>query len=185
MARYTGAACRLCRRENDKLFLKGQRCFTDRCALARRKGMPGQHPAGRRKESEYGMQLRAKQKTKRFYGLLERQFRKTFERAARMPGKAGENLLTLLELRMDNVVYRMGFADSRPQARQLVTHGHFTVNGKRLDIPSATLKEGDVVAVGETSRNIGNFENLGERIVPAWLTSDLKALTGMSCARVA
>lgn len=179
MARYTDASCRLCRREGDKLFLKGQRCYSTKCALARRSFAPGQHGQGRKKVSEYGLQLREKQKTKRFYGLLEDQFRLTFDRAVRMNGKAGENLLRLLELRMDNIVYRMGYASSRSQARQLVTHGHFLLNGKKADIASMTLKAGDVITVRQGSRKSPAFENLsGARPVPAWLSFDEDTLTG-------
>ncbi|NLM79382.1 MAG: 30S ribosomal protein S4 [Ruminococcaceae bacterium] len=178
MARYTEAVCRLCRREGEKLFLKGQRCYTGKCAIARRSFAPGQHGQGRKKVSEYGTQLREKQKTKRFYGLLENQFRRTFDNAARMKGKSGENLLQLLELRMDNVVYRMGFASSRVEARQLVTHGHFTVNGKKVDIPSYTMKVNDVIAVRETSRKSAKFQELANRSVPPWLTFNADTLSG-------
>jgi small subunit ribosomal protein S4 len=179
MARYTDASCRLCRREGNKLFLKGQRCYTSKCSISRRSVVPGQHGQGRKKSSEYGIQLREKQKTKRFYGLLEKQFHLTYERAERMSGKAGENLLKLLELRMDNLIYRMGLANSRPEARQLVTHGHFTVNGKKIDIPSITLKVGDVIAVRETSRKSPKFTDLtNARPVPAWLSFNAETLTG-------
>ena len=178
MARYTEASCRLCRREGEKLFLKGQRCYTGKCAIARRSFAPGQHGQGRKKVSEYGTQLREKQKTKRFYGVLEKQFRITFERAEHMRGKTGENLLQLLEMRMDNIVYRMGFAVSRSEARQLVTHGHFTVNGRKMDIPSATLKAGDQIEVRETSRKSSKFQELEKRNLPAWLTFDPEALKG-------
>ena len=178
MARYTEASCRLCRREGEKLFLKGQRCYTGKCAIARRSFAPGQHGQGRKKISEYGTQLREKQKTKRFYGVLEGQFRKTFESAEHMKGKTGENLLQLLEMRMDNVVYRMGLGNSRPEARQLVTHGHFTVNGKKADIPSMTLKAGDVVAVCESSRKSPKFQTVGNRPIPAWLSFNAEALSG-------
>lgn len=178
MARYTDASCRLCRREGEKLFLKGQRCYSGKCAIARRSFAPGMHGQGRKKISEYGTQLREKQKTKRFYGVLEGQFRKTFEHADRMKGKTGENLLRLLELRMDNVVYRMGLAASRADARQMVTHGHFTVNGKKANIPSMTLSAGDVVAVRESSRKSPKFADLANRSVPAWLTFNSETLTG-------
>ena len=178
MARYTEASCRLCRREGEKLFLKGERCYTGKCAIARRSFAPGQHGQGRKKISEYGTQIREKQKTKRFYGVLESQFRKTFERADRMQGKPGENLLQLLELRYDNIVYRMGFASSRSEARQLITHGHFTVNGKKADIPSMQLAAGDAVEVKETSRKSPKFQELGGRAVPAWLTFDSEKLRG-------
>ena len=179
MARYTDASCRLCRREGDKLFLKGQRCYTQKCSLVRRSFAPGQHGQGRKKVSEYGVQLREKQKTKRFYGLLEKQFHSTFERAEHIKGKTGDNLLALLELRMDNVVYRMGFAASRAEARQLVTHGHFTVNGKKMDIPSVTMKVGDTVVVRESSRKSTKFTDLTNvRPVPAWLSFNAETLTG-------
>ncbi len=178
MARYTEASCRLCRREGEKLFLKGQRCYTGKCAIARRSFAPGQHGQGRKKVSEYGTQLREKQKAKRFYGVLEKQFRKTYAKAEKMKGKTGENLLQLLELRFDNVVYRMGLGVSRPQARQLVTHGHFTVNGKKANIPSMYLKAGDVIEVRETSRKSPKFQDTGIRPVPAWLTYDAEALKG-------
>jgi small subunit ribosomal protein S4 len=178
MARYTEASCRLCRREGEKLFLKGQRCYTGKCAIARRSFAPGQHGQGRKKVSEYGTQLREKQKTKRFYGVLEGQFRKTFETAERLKGKTGENLLRLLELRMDNIVYRMGLGSSRSEARQLVNHGHFTVNGRKVDIPSQILKAGDTVAVRESSRKSVKFQDVGGRPVPKWLSFNPDALTG-------
>ena len=178
MARYTEAVCRLCRREGEKLFLKGQRCYTGKCAIARRSFAPGQHGQGRKKVSEYGTQLREKQKTKRFYGVLEGQFRKTYESAERMKGKTGENLLKLLELRFDNVVYRLGLGRSRSEARQLVTHGHFTVNGKKADIPSMLLKAGDAIAVCEASRKSPKFQELGGRAVPAWLSFNAETLSG-------
>ncbi len=178
MARYTDASCRLCRREGEKLFLKGQRCYTGKCAIARRSFAPGMHGQGRKKISEYGTQLREKQKTKRFYGVLEGQFRKTFDEANRQKGKTGENLLRLLELRMDNVVYRLGLAASRADARQLVTHGHFTLNGKKANIPSMTLSAGDVIAVRESSRKSPKFAELGNRAIPAWLSLNPETLTG-------
>jgi small subunit ribosomal protein S4 len=178
MARYTDASCRLCRREGEKLFLKGQRCYTAKCAIARRSYAPGQHGQGRKKISEYGVQLREKQKARRFYGILEGQFRRIYSTADKMKGKTGENLLQLLELRMDNVVYRMGFASSRPEARQLVTHGHFTLNGKKADIPSMYLKVGDIIAVKEKSRTSEKFKNLSGRMIPKWLSFDPETLTG-------
>ncbi len=179
MAKYTDATCRLCRRENDKLFLKGDRCYSNKCAMVRRKGPPGQNVGRRRKESEYGRQLRAKQKTKRFYGVLENQFRKTYAKAEKMPGITGENLLQLLERRFDNVVYRLGFAESRAMARQLVTHGHFRVNGKRLDIASATLNEGDEITVVDQSKKLMPFAELeASTTVPAWLEMDVNQLKG-------
>ena len=178
MARYTDAACRLCRREGAKLFLKGERCYSEKCSFARRHKAPGMHDNSRKKISEYCTQLREKQKTKRFYGVLEKQFRNTFEKAERMQGKTGENLLKLLELRFDNVIYRMGFAQSRAQARQLVSHGHFTINGKKANIPSMILKVGDEIAVKDTSKKSAAFENLSSRPVPAWLSVDAEALKG-------
>ena len=178
MARYTEAACRLCRREGEKLFLKGQRCYTGKCAIARRSFAPGQHGQGRKKVSEYGTQLREKQKTKRFYGVLEKQFHNTFEKASRMKGKSGENLLQLLELRLDNIVYRLGLASSRAEASQLVTHGHFTVNGKKVNIPSYITKANDVITVRESSRKSPKFQDLANRSVPAWLSFNADALSG-------
>ncbi len=182
MARYTEAVCRLCRRENKKLFLKGERCYTDKCAVTRRASLPGQHGKGRKKTSEYGIQLRAKQTARRYYGVLESQFATYFEKAAAKPGITGENLLQLLETRLDNVVYRLGFASSRKEARQLVGHGHFTVNGKRVDIPSALVKAGDVVAVGEKSRQSdkikGVVEQFGSKPVPKWLDLDRTNMAG-------
>jgi len=178
MARYKDASCKLCRREGEKLFLKGQRCYTAKCAIARRSFAPGQHGQGRKKLSEYGVQLREKQKTRRFYGVLEGQFRKTYAKADKMKGKTGENLLQLIELRMDNVVYRMGFADSRAQARQLVNHGHFTINSKRADIPSMYLGMGDVIAVKEKSKSSSKFKDLAERVVPKWLSVNTENMTG-------
>ena len=176
MARYTGAVCRQCRREGQKLFLKGERCYTDKCAIARRAYAPGQHGQGRKKTSEYGLQLRAKQKARRFYGVLESQFAKYFDMAERKPGMTGENLLRILESRMDNVVYRVGFAASRKEARQLVRHGHYTVNGKKMDIPSYLLKAGDVIAVAGKSKNSDKIkavvETNGARPVPKWRDGD-------------
>lgn len=153
MARYTGATCRLCRREGQKLFLKGDRCFTDKCAFVRRSYAPGQHGAAKKKMSNYGVQLREKQKARRIYGVLERQFRAYYEKAEHMKGISGENLLKLLEMRLDNVVYRLGYGASRNEARQLVTHGHFLVNGKKVDIPSYMVKPGDVISVKESSKD--------------------------------
>ena len=176
MARYTDAACRICRREGDKLFLKGDRCYTDKCAIARRGYAPGQHGQGRKKMSEYGTQLREKQKAKRYYGLLENQFYHYFELATKMAGKTGENLLKVLESRLDNVVYRAGFAMSRPEARQLVSHGHFTVNGKAVNIPSYLVKAGDVVAIVEKSMSSdkikGVLEANASRPALNWLSVD-------------
>ena len=176
MARYRDAVCRICRREGDKLFLKGDRCYTDKCAIARRGYAPGQHGQGRKKMSEYGTQLREKQKAKRYYGLLENQFYHYFELASKMTGKTGENLLKVLESRLDNVVYRAGFAMSRPEARQLVSHGHFTVNGKPVNIPSYMVKAGDVVAIVEKSMSSdkikGVLEANASRPALNWLSVD-------------
>jgi len=162
MARYTGAVCRLCRREGQKLYLKGDKCYTDKCPVARRNYAPGQHGQAKKKLTEYGLQLREKQKVRRFYGIQESQMRKYFEMADKMKGITGENLLKILELRFDNVVYRMGFASSRAEARQLVRHGHFLVNGKKVDIPSYIMKVGDVVEIKEKSRNSVKFKELIE-----------------------
>ena len=176
MARYTGAVCRLCRREGQKLFLKGDRCYTDKCALTNRAYPPGQHGQGRSKSSEYGQQLREKQKTKRYYGVLESQFKGYFEKAAKKSGRTGENLLSLLETRLDNVIYRLGFAMSRAEARQLVNHGHFTVNGRKVDIPSFLVKPGMVISVKDKSRNSvkikANTEANSFRQPPGWLEYD-------------
>ena len=182
MARYTGASCRLCRREGKKLFLKGERCYSDKCAVIRRDSVPGQHGKGRKKVSEYGLQLRAKQSARRYYGVLEGQFEEYFNKAVAKNGIAGENLLQILESRLDNVVYRLGFASSRKEARQLVRHGHYTVNGKKVNIPSILLKSGDVIAVSEKSRSSDKIksvvENFGSRPVPKWLDLDRTALSG-------
>ncbi|HXV47987.1 MAG TPA: 30S ribosomal protein S4 [Candidatus Binatia bacterium] len=182
MARYTESVCRLCRRENMKLFLKGERCYTDKCAIERRNYPPGQHGQGRPKFSEYSLQLREKQKVKRMYGLLENQFRRTFAEAARIKGITGETLLILLERRLDNVVYRLGFASSRAEARTLVRHGHVLVNGKRVNIPSFTVRVGDVVSVKESSRQIGrvlsSMEGAQRRGVPDWAEIDRDACSG-------
>ncbi|MEG0320626.1 MAG: 30S ribosomal protein S4 [Oscillospiraceae bacterium] len=177
MARYTGAVCRQCRREGQKLFLKGDRCYTDKCAFDRRPFAPGMHGQGRNKKvSEYGMQLREKQKARRYYGVLESQFHKYYLMASARKGVTGENLLSILESRLDNVVYRLGFAMSRPEARQLVNHGHFTINGKKVDIPSYLVKPGEVVALKETSRSMDKFksamESNGSRQAPKWLDFD-------------
>ncbi|MCG8423323.1 MAG: 30S ribosomal protein S4 [Proteobacteria bacterium] len=183
MARYTGPVCRLCRREDMKLFLKGERCYTDKCGYERRSYPPGQHgQARRRKRSDYGEQLREKQKVKRIYGIAERQFRGYYHRAARMKGVTGENLIQLLERRLDNVVYRMGFVSDHAEGRQLVRHGHFKVNGQRVDIPSYLVRSGDVVEVRDKSRTIGRIvEALGaveRRGVPEWITLDKDAFKG-------
>ena len=182
MARYTGAVCRLCRREGAKLYLKGDRCYSDKCAIVRRAYAPGQHGQSRKKSSEYGIQLREKQKARRIYGVLENQFRNYFEKAERQKGVTGENLLRLLELRLDNVVYRLGFANSRVEARQLVRHGHFTVNGRRVNIPSFMVRVGDQIAISEGSRKSPKFEEISElaahKTTPAWLEMDKDALVG-------
>ena len=180
MSRYTDANCRLCRREGQKLFLKGDRCYSSKCAIDRRGYAPGQHGQGRSKISDYGLQLREKQKAKRFYGLQETQFRNLFDKAARKTGITGENLLILLETRLDNVVFRLGFASSRKEARQLVNHGHFTVNGMKVNIPSFEVKAGDVIKVKEKSTNSPKFKEVKEMTitVPSWLTVDVEKLEG-------
>jgi len=176
MARYTEAVCRICRREGDKLFLKGDKCYTERCPIQRRSYAPGQHGQGRKKQSEYGNQLRAKQKAKSYYGVLENQFSGYFEMAEKRQGMTGENLLKILESRLDNIVYRAGFAMSRPEARQLVNHGHFTVNGKRVNIPSYLCKAGDVIAVAKKSLESPKFKAVLEanasRPALNWLSVD-------------
>ena len=176
MARYTGSVCRLCRREGTKLFLKGDRCLSGKCALEKRPSVPGQHGAGRKNVKEYGLQLREKQKAKRYYGVLEGQFKGYFEKADKAEGVTGENLLSLLERRLDNVVYRIGLADSRKEARQLVTHGHFRLNGKKVTIPSLIVRAGDVITLREESRSSEKFKNLIEaldtRITPKWIELD-------------
>lgn len=184
MARYIDAVCRLCRRENVKLFLKGDRCLSDKCAISKRNYAPGLHGQRRRtKLSEYGLQLREKQKVKRTYGLMETQFRSYFQKAARTQGVTGTNLLVLLERRLDNVVYRMGFADSRAQARQLVRHGHVRVNGRKVNIPSFLIKQGDAIEPREKSRNMevirGNMEHLGQKQIPEWLHVDAATMRGV------
>lgn len=182
MARYTESVCRLCRRENLKLFLKGERCYTDKCAIERRNYPPGQHGQGRPKFSEYSIQLREKQKVKRMYGLLEKQFRRTFAEASRTRGITGETLLVLLERRLDNVAYRLGFATSRAEARTLVRHGHVLVNGKKVNIPSYTVRAGDVVSVKEPSRQLGRVQSAMEgaqrRGVPDWAEVDRDTCSG-------
>jgi small subunit ribosomal protein S4 len=177
MARYTGAVCRLCRREGMKLFLKGERCYTEKCAIEKRNFPPGQHGKSRRsKIAGYGIQLREKQKVKRIYGVLEDQFRRYFETADRQRGITGETLLQLLERRFDNVVYRLGLATSRAQARQLVRHGHFLINGKKVDIPSYSVRPGDVVAIRPTSQKNPTIAHAIEEVkgrgIPGWLTFD-------------
>lgn len=180
MAKYTGSVCRLCRREGMKLYLKGDRCYSDKCAFNRRPVAPGQHGQRRRKDSEYGMQLREKQKARRLYGVLEKQFRIYYNQAERMKGITGENLLQLLERRLDNVVYRLGFASSRAQARQFVMHGHILVDGKRVDIPSYIVDVGQVIAVKDkTAGNLEHFKSLREgstKVVVPWLEADFEKL---------
>ncbi|MBQ3573520.1 MAG: 30S ribosomal protein S4 [Clostridia bacterium] len=182
MARYTESVCRICRREGQKLFLKGDRCYTDKCAVGRRAYAPGQHGQSRRKLSEYGTQLREKQKVRRAYGILEGQFAHYFEMAVKKEGVTGENLLTIIESRLDNVVYRLGLAASRPEARQLVSHAHFTLNGKKINIPSYLVKPGDVIAVREKSRHSAKFDAIlastESRIVPKWLDMNRDTLEG-------
>ena len=186
MSKYRGPVCRLCRREGEKLFLKGERCFSPKCSFERRGYAPGQHGKGaqfrRRRDSDYNRQLRAKQKARRSYGILERQFHRYYEVALSRRGLTGLNLLQILESRLDNVVFRLGFADSRAQARLLVTHGHFTVNGRRSDVPSMLVSQGDVVAVREGSRGRTYFKDLSavaeDRTVPPWLSRELKGLSG-------
>lgn len=182
MARYTESVCRLCRREGIKLYLKGDRCFSEKCAVDKRPFPPGQHGQGRRRNSEYGQQLREKQKARRFYGVLEKQFEAYYEEAARRQGITGDNLLRILESRLDNVVYRLGFGASRPEARQLVRHGHFLVNGRRVDIPSYMTKPGDVIAIREKSQGLERIkvlvENAETRTIPAWLELDVANKSG-------
>ena len=181
MARYTGPACKLCRREGKKLFLKGDRCYTGKCALERRSYAPGQHGQNRKKTSEYGLQLRAKQSARRYYGVSEGQFHKYFLMAERKEGVTGTNLLQLCESRLDNIVYTAGFASSRAQARQLVNHAHFTVNGNKGDIPSYLVKPGDVIAVKDTSKSTDEFKNLVEanasRPAAKWLDVNADAMS--------
>lgn len=183
MARYIDSVCKLCRREGMKLFLKGERCLSDKCAFERRSYGPGQHGQRQRKQTEYGLRLREKQKVKRIYGLLEKQFRNYYHRAARQKGITGENLLRLLERRLDNVVYRLGLSHSRKQARQLVRHNHLLVNGSRVNIPSYIVNQGDKVAVKEKSRRLEAFLTALERVdargVPAWLEIDREQARGV------
>jgi small subunit ribosomal protein S4 len=182
MARYTDSVCRLCRREGTKLFLKGDRCFSEKCAVDKRAYPPGQHGQGRPRFSDYGLQLREKQKVKRMYGLLERQFEGTLQAATRMKGRTGENLLMLLERRLDNVVFRMGFATSRAEARQLVRHGHFLLNGRKATIPSMLVKPGAKISVRERSRGVarivGALDTLEGRSVPQWLEIEKERFEG-------
>lgn len=186
MARYTGPVCKLCRRENEKLFLKGERCFTPKCSFERRGYPPGQHGRQRQwrrsRESDFGKQLRAKQKARRVYGVLERQFRRYYKQALKSHGLTGLTMLQILETRLDNVIYRMGYASSRSQARQLVTHGHFMVNNRRTDVPSMLIKPGDEIEIREASRKNNFFKELTdiakERTSPEWITRDTGKLTG-------
>ena len=188
MARYTGAVCKLCRREKTKLFLKGDRCMTDRCSVERRTFPPGEHGRRRVKESDYLLQLREKQKARRVYGVMERQFRSYYRQALREKGKTGENLIRILESRLDNVVYRVGFASSRKQARQLVNHGHVTVNGKKVDIASYQVHEGQVVAIAAKSKGLDVVKAALsgiQREVPGWLQVDKKKLEAIVVERPA
>ena len=182
MARYTDSVCRQCRREGTKLFLKGDRCYSEKCAVNKRHTPPGMHGQGRKKQSEYGIQLREKQKVRRAYGLMESQFRKYYDMASNMRGVTGENMLSLLERRLDNVCYRLGLGESRPMARQLVTHGHIRVNGKKVDIASYLVSNGDVITVREQSADSEVFKTLKEqgaaRSIPKWLELDAEKLTG-------
>ncbi|MBB6698096.1 30S ribosomal protein S4 [Clostridium algidicarnis] len=187
MARYTEATCRLCRREGMKLFLKGDRCYTDKCAFARRAYAPGQHGQSRKKVSNYGLQLREKQKAKRIYGVLEKQFRTYYEKADKQRGITGENLLRLLEMRLDNVAFRFGYGASRTEARQLVTHGHFLVNGSKVDIPSYQVSVNDVVSICDKSKATEKFKTFAEnpKTLPKWLTSNPENFEGTVIAEPA
>ena len=189
MARYTGPACKLCRREGKKLYLKGERCTSGKCALERRNTAPGQHGAAKKKMGEYGLQLREKQTTRRYYGVLERQFKNYYEEAARKEGMTGENLLILLERRLDNTVFRMGLAESHREARQLVLHAHFTLNGKKVNIPSILVKPGDVIAVKEASRSSAKIKGLVEALesktAPKWIELDKTNVTAKIVAKPA
>ncbi len=181
MARYTGPVCRLCRREGVKLYLKGDRCYSDKCSIGRRNYAPGQHGQNKKKLTNHGVQLREKQKVRKYYGVLEGQFAEYFNIASKMPGKTGDNLLSVLELRLDNVVYRLGFAASRAEARQLVVHGHFNVNGKKADIPSMILKVGDVISVKDSSKSSAKFKSIVENhkvTVAQWLQVEPDNFTG-------
>lgn len=182
MARYTGPVCRLCRREGTKLYLKGDRCYTSKCAIEKGRSTPGQHGQSRKKVTEYGVQLREKQKTKRIYGLMEKQFKLTFNKAERQKGVVGENFLVMLERRLDNVVFRMGLANSRKEARQLVRHNHFNLNGHKVNIPSLLVAPGDVVAVKDKSKESPKFKGIKElaatKTAPAWLELDVENLVG-------
>lgn len=186
MARYTGPVCRLCRRQGEKMMLKGERCTSKKCALERRNLPPGRQRPQRRKMSDRGLQLREKQKARHTYGILERQFRKHFAEAEKRPGLTGENLLQILEMRLDNVVYRLGFADSRSQARQIVRHRHISVNGRRVDIPSYMVKSADVIAWRERGKSTeyykGMAQQIGDKIIPEWLSLDRESLCGQVLA---
>ncbi|MFW5986407.1 MAG: 30S ribosomal protein S4 [Halanaerobiales bacterium] len=182
MARYRGSVCRICRREGEKLYLKGERCYTDKCAVERRPYPPGEHGQGRIKQSEYGMQLREKQKVRKIYGIMEKQYRRYFKMAENMPGVTGENFLQLLERRLDNTVYRMGFATSRNEARQFVLHGHIYVNGRKVNIPSYQVDVDDVISVKDSSRKSNRFKEIfefnSEISFPEWLSVDLDKAEG-------
>ncbi len=187
MARYTGPACRICRRQGDKLMLKGDRCFTPKCPVEKRHTPPGQHSSSRRKVSEYSLQLKEKQRARSIYGVLERQFKKHFTEAERLPGMSGENLLQILEMRLDNAVYRLGFADSRRQARQLVLHGHITVNGHVTDVPSYQVKAGNVISWKESSTKLVLYQtvvkNIESKTIPSWLSLDRDTMSGRVLAK--
>ena len=182
MARYTDANCKLCRREGQKLFLKGERCYSGKCAIEKRNYAPGQHGQARKKMSDYGLQLREKQKAKRFYGMQETQFRNLFDKAAKKPGKTGENLLILLETRLDNVVFRLGLARTRKEARQIVDHKHVLVNGKQVNIPSYLVKAGDTIEIKENKKGSQRYKEILEatagNMVPEWLEADAENLKG-------
>jgi small subunit ribosomal protein S4 len=187
MARYTGPACRICRRQGDKLMLKGDKCFTPKCPVEKRHTPPGQHSSSRRKVSEYSLQLKEKQRARSIYGVLERQFKKHFTEAERLPGMSGENLLQILEMRLDNVVYRLGFADSRRQARQLVLHGHITVNGHVTDVPSYQVKAGNVISWKESSTKLVLYQavvkNIESKTIPSWLSLERDTMSGRVIAK--
>jgi small subunit ribosomal protein S4 len=189
MARYTGPACRICRRQGDKLMLKGDKCFTPKCPVEKRHTPPGQHSSSRRKVSEYSLQLKEKQRARSIYGVLERQFKKHFVEAERLPGMSGQNLLQILEMRLDNVVYRLGFADSRRQARQLVLHGHITVNGHVTDISSYQVKAGNVISWKESSTKLVLYQtvvkNIESKTIPSWLSLDRDTMSGRVLAKPA
>ena len=189
MARYTGPACRICRRQGDKLMLKGDKCSTPKCPVEKRHTPPGQHSSSRRKVSEYSLQLREKQRARSIYGVLERQFQKDFAEAERLPGLSGENLLQILEMRLDNVVYRLGFADSRRQARQLVLHGHIAVKGHVVDIPSYQVKAGNIISWKESSTKLAPYQmavkNIESKTIPSWLSLERDTMSGRVLAKPA